>query len=358
MADRLQTRGSPSLDGVAVAFGDSARTRSVVIPNGDYTPPIWLRTEAGLVVKVDDLPWRGVLPCRDIEVLSEDPNAADFEFAHYCDWRHHSGAPTNDTDVLRGSNAAGSEPYLFDNIGAVPPTPDIMHVVSGADVPAGCPTSNALRVTWQQTGQNKNLRKVVDVPDLTTPLYTRMYSYVGAGWDGQNMNHPHNLDVNEMVPPLQAAMWAIQHNPGDSAGTFRPRMTFSVTSDGGAQRRFQGPMMNAQAWIRNEYRREIVNSSPIHMRIWPFHYNASGTLVADADDYISETSPFPTLQAWYDAGGYLVVNSTGGTVTSAQGARRYIFGNEDPALATGSTRYYYFAAVAAALQKIDDRLQN
>lgn len=73
---RLVNTVSPALDGAAVQIGDgSVRSRALRIPAGSYTPPIWLRTESGLVFRVDSLPWQGTVPVGDIEVLSSAPGS-------------------------------------------------------------------------------------------------------------------------------------------------------------------------------------------------------------------------------------------------------------------------------------------
>lgn len=79
---------SPALDGGLVTIDDGlVRARSIRIPTGSYALPFWVRTGSGLVVKVSELPYQGVLPAGSLEVLSSDPAGGgiptpDFEF----DW--------------------------------------------------------------------------------------------------------------------------------------------------------------------------------------------------------------------------------------------------------------------------------
>lgn len=66
---------TPVLDGAAVAIGDgTVRTQTVKVASGEYTPPIWLRTEAGIVVPVGSLPFQGVLRAGSLSVHSTDPS--------------------------------------------------------------------------------------------------------------------------------------------------------------------------------------------------------------------------------------------------------------------------------------------
>jgi hypothetical protein len=70
---------SPVLDGAAVNIGDgTVRTQTVRIESGEYTAPIWLRTEAGLVVPVGSLPYQGILRVGALEVLSQEPSPSSF----------------------------------------------------------------------------------------------------------------------------------------------------------------------------------------------------------------------------------------------------------------------------------------
>lgn len=67
---------SPTLDGGLVDIGDGVvRKQSLRIDAGEYTPPIWLRTEAGTVIPVTELPYQGVIEAGQLEILSSDPTA-------------------------------------------------------------------------------------------------------------------------------------------------------------------------------------------------------------------------------------------------------------------------------------------
>lgn len=292
-------------------------------------------------------------------VVDDGVPSSSFQFAFYCDWSLSAGPtfPSNVPEDIRGGDGSAGAPLLWETIQPVPPSPDIMHVVTGGDVPAGCPTARALRVRWRTTGEAKNVRKIVNVPDFSN-LWHRFYAYVDGNWDApHSMNHPHNIDVNELVPVIQTVMWKIGHSGADPAGTYRPGMTFAQHSDGGSQRFATPPMIAHEAWNRFEYYREIINQSPLHMRTWPHVYDTDGSLLYDADDFIMGHDAGMTLREWYeDEGHYQIVTGNGSTITAAQAARRFIFGNEDPDSASGPQRDYYFAAVAAALEKINDRL--
>lgn len=91
----LKRTFSPVLDSGLVNIGDGAvRTQSVKIASGEYSPPIWLRTEGGLVMPVSSLPYQGVLRAGQLEVLSEDP-VANLRFTRFLsEWSTALGTST------------------------------------------------------------------------------------------------------------------------------------------------------------------------------------------------------------------------------------------------------------------------
>lgn len=73
---RIVKRYAVTVDGSAVTLGDgTARDRALRIPAGAYNTPCWIQTGGGIVVKVDSLPWQGVVEAGSVEVESSDPDS-------------------------------------------------------------------------------------------------------------------------------------------------------------------------------------------------------------------------------------------------------------------------------------------
>ncbi len=51
-----------TLDGAAVAIGEDGKAKAVRIEAGAYATPFWVRVVGGIAVRVNALPWQGVLP--------------------------------------------------------------------------------------------------------------------------------------------------------------------------------------------------------------------------------------------------------------------------------------------------------
>lgn len=65
---------TPVLDGGLVNIGDgSVRKQSLKIDAGEYTPPVWARTESGVVIPITSLPYQGVIEAGQLEILSSAP---------------------------------------------------------------------------------------------------------------------------------------------------------------------------------------------------------------------------------------------------------------------------------------------
>lgn len=70
---------SPALDGAAETLGDgTVKKHHLHIPSGEYTTPFWLRLDGNddRLVKVNALPWDGVVYAGQIEALSSAPTGA------------------------------------------------------------------------------------------------------------------------------------------------------------------------------------------------------------------------------------------------------------------------------------------
>ena len=104
---------APVLDGGLVDIGDGTpRRRALRIAAGEYPTPLWARTESGLVVRVDDLPWQAGLDIGELEILSADPNAGGQPaLAFAIDWGTGTGnglsAITDGGKVDVASGSAG-----------------------------------------------------------------------------------------------------------------------------------------------------------------------------------------------------------------------------------------------------------
>jgi hypothetical protein len=100
----------------------------------------------------------------------------------------------------------------------------------------------------------------------------------------------------------------------------------------------------------------FISTNPVRVQVWPYVYDMAGKLLHDAGSYrLVGCGGFcnTTLAQWYAAGGYNSIMGSGPNATAFQIARRFTFGNEDPAGAGAyPDQYYYFGAIAAGMQKI------
>lgn len=134
------TRFAPTLDGAPVAIdGGTSRIRHIRIPSGDYETPLWLRTEAGLVVPVSSLPYQGVIPAGSLEVLSADPNAGEEvepDFVEdFSDWTSTSDFINRGKSSGMYSNEDNSAQYisLDQTVGVAPLTQSMCVTYPGYD---------------------------------------------------------------------------------------------------------------------------------------------------------------------------------------------------------------------------------
>lgn len=51
-----------TLDGAAVQVSEQDTPRLITIPAGEFATPFWITVVGGITVRVDALPWQGVLP--------------------------------------------------------------------------------------------------------------------------------------------------------------------------------------------------------------------------------------------------------------------------------------------------------
>lgn len=224
---------SPVLDGGLVNIGDgTARKQAVRIESGEYTPPLWLRTESGLVIPVTELPWQGVVEAGQMEVLSDAPGGGGSQpaLAFASDW----GTATGST------NTALTDGSKWDDF-LCPMYADILTVIAKT---SGWPSAltNVMRVGAAGTdcGMVKSgIGASVDwaAPSIGQTVYFRIYFKNNAP-NGFDLANQHWLQPNSDAGP-QPWEWRFQtpysggvgllqfhYTNQDSGGT--PGTTFEV----------------------------------------------------------------------------------------------------------------------------------
>lgn len=229
---------SPVLDGGLVNIGDgTVRRQSVRIESGEYTPPIWLRTDAGLVVPVGSLPFRGVLDAGRLEVLSEAPSGGEppAGVVFHSDWSTATG--TSDAALLDMNKAPLAWSARKDTNGG---TAIVTAASTGRSWPAGM--TNVMQITAQAEGGTQGVRNSgrFTAPGVGDAVIWRTYFSMEQpdSWSGGIQYHPFQ---DGGAGGGSDRNWAFRVYP-HSNGTWSPELFIDSVDD------VYGPGAQIQAW--------------------------------------------------------------------------------------------------------------
>lgn len=248
--------------------------------------------------------------------------------------------PTGDVDFLSDwSTALGNTRAAITDGGRWPVLVCDRTHANVATVVAGAPlgftrTPHVLRM--QQRGPNDcAMLQVNDVVPVSTTHWGRFY--IRNDENGNSGDHPTGYNnAHWGGGAIQAVPLARESAAHVAPGTWR------ITVGGPGPypfRKWWGPALQNGVWYRYEW--EMRYLGPSRFQFWPRVYDASGALVADADDFVQEDAPGAgtlTLAAWLGAG-----NSA--TLQSAALARHFGIGHEGTS-GTATMGYWYYARFA------------
>lgn len=259
---------TPVLDGGLVNIGDgSVQKRALRIGSGEYPLPAWARTESGMVIPIDTLPWQGVLEAGQLEVLSSDPNAG---VSPIFEWN------PNDYNTTQELIDANTNDF---NLGPV-------SLVDGETLFDGS-TGKVMRSFYDGDGSSSDCNYDLTLPGALTEFWLEIDVRFNAAWTMDGVVQPD--DKTFFFNPQTGSRWEIHYGLGARiyGGPSANPSDFAVVSDGGAGE----PL--------NDLNNDVWNGQWIRIRL-KGRYGAAGAFWWIHDDLVLISDTVQALYGWGD----------------------------------------------------------